>query len=40
MKKMILFFLVFNTVTASFAEDKPIREVKEATVGNKKIIYT
>ena len=40
MNKMILVFLVFHTATLLSAEDKPVREVKETTVGNKKIIYT
>jgi hypothetical protein len=40
MKKMILFFLISTLFSHLLAEDKPVREVKEATVGNKKIIYT
>lgn len=40
MKKIILVFLVFSIFNNLLAEEKSVREVKEATVGNKKIIYT
>jgi len=40
MNKVMIFFLVLQTMTSLYAEDKPVREVKEATIGNKKIIYT